>query len=128
MNYALSLKQPWAYVLASGGKSIEIRRWNTSYRGILYIHASKTPDTVSMEYFDLKNVEKKFKYGHIIGLGILVDVISYNTQEEFISDRTKHLNPDDWFNGNCYGFIFKDLHLLKESIPYKGKLKIFEMK
>ena len=40
--YALSLKQPWATLLAHGLKSIEIRRWATRLRGRILIHASKT--------------------------------------------------------------------------------------
>ena len=40
---ALSLKQPFAELVVSGKKTIEIRKWNTKFRGEFYIHASKTP-------------------------------------------------------------------------------------
>jgi hypothetical protein len=36
---ALSVQQPWAALIASGEKSIEVRTWNTSYRGPLLICA-----------------------------------------------------------------------------------------
>ena len=36
----LSLKEPWASLIAAGVKSIETRSWQTSYRGELAIHAS----------------------------------------------------------------------------------------
>lgn len=39
---ALSLKQPWATLVATEAKKIETRSWQTSYRGPLAIHASKT--------------------------------------------------------------------------------------
>lgn len=38
---AISLKQPWANLIASGKKTIETRTWNTKYRGPVLIVASK---------------------------------------------------------------------------------------
>lgn len=43
---ALSVKQPWASLIASGRKTIETRRWKTSYRGPLVIVSARTPDIV----------------------------------------------------------------------------------
>jgi len=40
---AISLKQPWATLIASGKKTIETRTWPTNYRGDLLICASKRP-------------------------------------------------------------------------------------
>lgn len=40
---ALTLHQPWASLVALGGKSIETRSWSTAYRGRLLIHAAKRP-------------------------------------------------------------------------------------
>jgi hypothetical protein len=40
---AISLKQPWANLVASGKKTIETRTWKTSYRGPLLIVSSKKP-------------------------------------------------------------------------------------
>lgn len=37
---ALSIKQPWASLIAHGIKDIENRTWNTKFRGRIYIHAS----------------------------------------------------------------------------------------
>lgn len=38
---ALSLRQPWAWLLVEGIKPVENRRWNTRYRGRFYVHAAK---------------------------------------------------------------------------------------
>jgi hypothetical protein len=38
---ALSLYQPWASLIVYGYKRIETRRWSTTYRGTLLIHANK---------------------------------------------------------------------------------------
>src|SRR3989344_8758000 len=40
---AISLKQPWANLVASGKKTIETRKWTTKYRGDLVICSSKNP-------------------------------------------------------------------------------------
>jgi len=37
---ALSIKQPWASLIAHGIKPIENRNWRTHFRGKIYIHAS----------------------------------------------------------------------------------------
>src|SRR5437660_10673309 len=42
--YALSLKQPWAALLVSGHKTIEVRRWPTTRRGHVLIHAARISD------------------------------------------------------------------------------------
>lgn len=36
---ALTIKQPWAWAIAHGGKTVENRTWGTSYRGLVAIHA-----------------------------------------------------------------------------------------
>lgn len=38
---ALSLTQPWAWLVVHGGKRVENRTWNTMLRGRFLIHASK---------------------------------------------------------------------------------------
>ena len=40
---ALSVKQPWANLIAEGAKTIETRTWATRYRGPLLICSSKYP-------------------------------------------------------------------------------------
>jgi hypothetical protein len=40
---ALSVKQPWANMIAAGEKTIETRIWQTNHRGDLLIVSSKSP-------------------------------------------------------------------------------------
>lgn len=40
---ALSVRQPWATMIASGEKTIETRTWPTRYRGEILICSSKRP-------------------------------------------------------------------------------------
>ena len=39
---ALSIRQPWAWMILHAGKDIENRDWTTTYRGRFLIHAGKT--------------------------------------------------------------------------------------
>lgn len=41
---SLSIQNPWAELIRSGHKSIEVRSWNTSHRGDLLIVSSLAPD------------------------------------------------------------------------------------
>jgi hypothetical protein len=38
---AITIRQPWAWLIAMGAKPVENRAWWTSYRGPLLIHAAK---------------------------------------------------------------------------------------
>lgn len=42
---ALSIRQPWASLIASGRKTIELRSWRTHYRGPLLICSGSRPSS-----------------------------------------------------------------------------------
>lgn len=84
----LSLKQPFADLLAYGEKIIELRKWNTSFRGEFLIHASKNIDTDAYERLDIDC--NSLITGSIIGSAYLYDVKEYNDEQEFNKDKHKH--------------------------------------
>lgn len=47
---ALSLRQPWAWLVVHGGKDIENRVWSTTRRGPILLHAAK--GMTKREYWD----------------------------------------------------------------------------
>ena len=124
----LSLKQPYADLLASGRKTIEIRKWNTNHRGPFLIHASKNVniDACLTLGFDENNLVK----GAIIGKAFVYDVIKYTTLDVFLGDRHKHFSmeePKPNHSFKKYGFLVKDALKFREEIPYLGKLGFFEV-
>jgi hypothetical protein len=122
----LSLKQPFADLLAHGEKTIELRKWNTSFRGEFLIHASKNIDIESCERLDMDT--NKLTVGAIIGSAFLYDVKEYNNREEFERDRHKHFSVvTKYFEGYIYGFLVRNAKMLKKPIPYQGKLRFFEV-
>jgi len=117
---ALSLKQPFAELIVSGKKTIELRKWNTNFRGEFLIHASKIPDKKAMKKFGFE----KLPLGFIVGKAKLVDVKKYNNKGEHKEDKSKHLADFSW---GKFGFILKNQKRTK-LIPAKGKLNFWTIK
>lgn len=115
---ALSLKQPWAELILQGKKKIELRKWNTKFRGKFLIHASKNPDEEAMIKFGFRDLP----CGFIVGKAELVDVREYKNGAEFEKDKDLHLSSRE--RGN-FGFILKNVERA-EKIPAKGSLGFWE--
>jgi hypothetical protein len=122
---ALSLKQPWAEFVADGKKTVELRKWNTKFRGEFLIHASKIPDMEAMKKFGFP--ENSLPLGVIIGKASLVDVKKYKNEGEFAKDASLHLATREWGD---YGFVLDKISKLDKPIPALGKLNFwdFELK
>jgi hypothetical protein len=119
---ALSIKQPWAWLIVNGYKDIENRDWRypPSYRGRFLIHASKVPDfsTTDSEKMDgLKRMigflpeAKVFEFGGIIGEAAIVDVVRDS--------------ESPWFYGPL-GFVLRDAKPLR-FMPCRGQLGFFDV-
>jgi hypothetical protein len=116
---ALSIRQPWAWLIVNGHKDIENRSWLTHYRGPLLVHASKgmTRD----EYIFAGTIAhqsgvkippfEKLERGGIVGR---VDVVDCVDQD-----------PSPWFFGE-FGFVLKNAKPLPFR-PFTGKLGFFEV-
>lgn len=115
---ALSLKQPFAELIVSGKKKIELRKWNTKFRGEFLVHASKIPDKRAMERFGFKELP----CGFIVGKVKLVDVKKYDNEEEHKKDKDLHLASSYWGD---YGFILENPQRM-EKIPINGKLGFWD--
>lgn len=120
---ALSFIQPYAWLTATGIKSIDNRPRYTSFRGKFYIHASNklNPNIAGLsENWILERLSDydKERYftevkalGAVIGEAVLVDCVS------------KHISR--WFVGK-YGLVLHGAKLYDKPIPCKGKLGFFE--
>ena len=56
--YALTIRQPWAELIISGKKTMELRTWSTDYRGLLWVHAGQKNDPNLERAFGLTNLFK----------------------------------------------------------------------
>jgi hypothetical protein len=119
------LKQPYAHLLSSGKKTIELRRWNTKFRGQFLIHASLSIDEAASKRLDIN--QESLTKGAIIGKAYLHGVHYYGTRREFQSDKKKHFAPTSFYeNGSRYGFLIRNAKMFNNPIPLGGKLRFFE--
>jgi len=104
---ALSLKQPFAELILIGRKKIELRKWNTKFRGEFYIHASLSCDKEAMREFGFSELPR----GCIVGKARLVDVKKYLSEGEFDRDSELHLASSEW---GQYGFVLEGVERVRE--------------
>ena len=127
----LSVRQPWASLIAAGIKDVENRTWSTPYRGILYIHASQRFDRDGYDFQaessevifgcppdDILRSPGEFIRGALIARVVVRDVIMY---DESIEDQ---LSP--WHDEDAYGWYLVDPEQV-EPIELKGRLGLFSV-
>ena len=126
MMKVLSIKEPCASLIKEKKKLIETRSWKTSYRGELYIHASK-----SKVVYDERNLlsllsTTNFHFGFILCKCKLVDCI-YMT-EEYVEDM-KQNHPQEYLCGEYkmgrYAWVLDEIEPLEKPIKAKGALGIW---
>ncbi len=112
---ALSVRQPWAWLIVNGHKPFENRTWDTKHRGPTLIHASLKIDyagynLVQANFPDIKlPLRSELQRGGIIGEANLVSVVN------------KSESP--WFQGPL-AFVFEDAQPLPFH-PCRGFLGFF---
>lgn len=124
----LSIKEPFASLIKERIKTVETRSWKTKYRGEIYIHASLKKINIKDERIK-KLLEllpnKDMQYGHIICKCNLIDCIYMD--EDYVNNIKK--NKQEYLCGHYevgrYGWVLELIEVLKEPIPAKGHLGIW---
>lgn len=120
---ALSIRQPYAWLILYGGKDVENRKWKTNYRGQILIHASKEFDydaiawMTSCPAFANDIVARLPFWSHDYDKGGIVGTV------EIVDCVTAMNSP--WFGGP-YGFVLRNPKPLP-FFPCKGRLGFFEI-
>ncbi len=125
---ALSIRQPWAWLIVQGFQDIENRTWFTKFRGRVYVHAGKISDVdPAAHYSQTQNA--------------ILDCLSTTQQYAFLKARPWPLgaivgeveiidcvqeSPCPWFEGP-YGFVLRNPVAYTEPIPFKGQLGFFDV-
>lgn len=137
---ALSLLEPWASLIACGSKRIETRSWKTAYRGPLAIHASKSiPKWARMlcplfaKILGIKQYHGSWLYYLEQGIGPLGKIVATCNLVDCIEMTPENIakvgNPERDFGVYApgrYMWILQDIKRLKEPIPAKGQLRLWE--
>ncbi|HEJ6164828.1 TPA: ASCH domain-containing protein [Pseudomonas aeruginosa] len=116
---ALSIRQPWAWLIVHGFKPVENRDWPTRYRGPCLIHASK--GMTREDYEDARDLAQaqgitipaphELVRGGIVGVATVADCVTHS--------------PSRWFFGK-FGFVLANAKPLP-FLPINGRLGFFEV-
>jgi len=112
---ALSIRQPWAYLIVEGIKDIENRDWPTRLRGPIAIHAGKARPTeeqlaeIEAEH-GIQIDRSKLLFGGFIGVATITDCVRHSDSE--------------WFCGE-FGFVLSDVRKTRFR-EGNGKLGFFD--
>lgn len=120
---ALSIMQPWAWLIVNGYKHLENRDWRTKFRGPVCIHAGKAVDQSALlgilddrhpvtgehRMFSERMAVEPAPRGGIVGVAEIVGCV--------------RASPSEWFVGK-YGFVIANARPI-EFIPVKGSLGFF---
>jgi hypothetical protein len=117
-SQAISIRQPWAWLIVNAGKDIENRDWFTRIRGPVCIHAAK--GMTRGEYDEARYFASRISpaempsygamtRGGIVGVAEIVDCVN------------RSASP--WFFGR-WGFVLRNVRPV-DFIPVKGELGFF---
>jgi hypothetical protein len=126
---ALSIRQPWAWMIIHGGKDIENRNWSTRVRGRILVHAAK--GMTRLEWAEAwsfahgsgaspKAVEAGITFENIERGGIVGSVEIVDCIEDSPAARRSR-----WFMGRC-GFVLRDPQP-GPFVPWRGALQFFDV-
>ena len=123
---AITIKQPFASLIAAGIKEYEFRTWKTNYRGEILIHAGKSIDKDAMKKFDFLNLD--YPTGCIIAKAKLTDCVPIT---EAVKEELREKNflvysgTTESAGWNGYGFRLENVETM-EPIFVNGMLGLWE--
>lgn len=135
---ALSLRQPWASLVAVGAKKYETRTWSTKYRGPLVIHASKAAPsrsinlaggawwsmvcTMLMGQADYLDPDGSMPRGQLLAIVELEDVLP--TAQVVPTPLERSLGH---FGPGRFAWHLTGPRRLAKPIPWKGRQGLFNL-
>lgn len=122
---ALSIRQPWAWLIMHAGKDIENRTWATNVRGRILIHAAKGCTQLELDAakrfmycrdvaltpFGMPGAPGDMERGGVVGSVEIIDCVN--------------ASASPWFAGPR-GFVLRDPRPLPFT-PFKGQLGFFDI-
>jgi len=122
----ITIKQPFATLIAEGLKEYEFRTWKTKYRGEILIHAGKSIDKKAMERYKHLNLE--YPIGCIIAKANLTDCVEVTDE---VRKKLNEKNPLVYYGiinnpeWKGYGFKLENIKKIKP-INTNGKLSLWD--
>ena len=119
----ITLKQPWATLVAEGYKKYEFRTWKTNYRGEILIHAGKGIDKEGMKRVNKLNLE--YPQSKILAKVTISDCIELNPEKnkEIINDNP--LVYGNKFDRTGYAWKLENIEKINSESIIPGKLGLW---
>jgi hypothetical protein len=146
---AMTVKQPWAHMIAHCGKTTENRTWATSYRGELAIHAGaysgwdKNAESSPVAFEAWRrwaanwttpgllvapltrgDAYSHFKFGAVIAVA---ELAGCHRDEETALYRSGMAPCSPWSVGGAWHWELRDVRPLADPVPCKGKLGLWRL-
>ncbi len=119
----LSIRQPWAELILQGRKTIELRTWQTHYRGPVLIHAGGIVEQDGCDAYGIDPAD--LTRGAIVGTVEIVEMVAFD-HDSFAALRDEHLDLGDW-PGDVLGWRLTKPQRLPEPVPMRGRLGLFDV-
>lgn len=120
----ITLKQPWATLVAEGIKNIEFRSWKTNYRGKILIHAGIGIDKEAMKKYEYLGFE--YPTGYIIAETEIIDCLYLDDElNEYIISQNNIAYGSKYRTG--YAWILSNTKKINSNIKIKGQLGIWNI-
>lgn len=138
---AITIRQPWATLLALGEKKFETRSWATKHRGEIAIHAGKAIDKQACKHPQIQAILENHSYfsiadlptGSVIATGKLTNCWqSFKQGDEVVLESAGIVKTitafeelvGDYTEGR-YAWGLEQMKLLERPIPAKGYLSLW---
>lgn len=120
---AISIKQPWAELILSGKKDVEVRSWATHYRGPLWLHTGLKVDDYATKRFELGPLFT----GGIVGWANL-DGIRPFSAASWRAWAGRHCDDGAFDEERAkYGWILRGAVRAKTPVSAKGQIGLFPL-
>lgn len=123
----ITIKQPFATLIAEKLKEYEFRTWKTKFRGEILIHAGKSIDKVAMKRYEHLNLE--YPTGCIIAKAKITDCLPV---DDNLKDELRKKDPLVYYGvlnnkkeKQEYGFKLENVEKIN-NIPINGKLSFWD--
>ena len=123
----LTVRQPWAWLIVHGYKTVENRSWSTNYRGSLLIHAAKAVDREGMadlraHWAEIGDPLTPSELKDLETVGAVVGRVN-------VIDCTLTPQGDDceWHNPGAWAWILRNPEYLSKPIPATGRLGLYDL-
>lgn len=145
---AITIKQPWATLIALGEKKFETRSWSTKHRGDLAIHAGKKVDKEACQEETIKAALAKHGYtAENLPTGAVIATVQlagsyriYDTadngvhivrcsNDKYDFEKVEYIRKPEidfgYYSEGRYAWELTDVRRLLEPIPAKGQLSLW---